>query len=66
MALVDYDSRILYSQTYSSPIQPVRKSPFRPDSTVAQSFSRQNMEMGFVPAFLKPFETKKVSLQEVY
>ncbi|KAF8810928.1 hypothetical protein BYT27DRAFT_6472408 [Phlegmacium glaucopus] len=56
-----YDSRILYTQTYSSPIQLARKSPFRSCSTVAQPFSRQTMETGFVPPFLKPFDAKRVS-----
>ncbi|KAF8810927.1 hypothetical protein BYT27DRAFT_7253232 [Phlegmacium glaucopus] len=60
---LDYDSRILYTQTYSSPIQLVRKSPFRPYSTITQPFSRQTMETRFVPPFLKPFDPKRVSLQ---
>lgn len=55
-----FNSRALYSQTYSSPVQPVRESLFRPYS---QPFLRHTTTKSFVPPFLKPFDTKRVSFR---
>jgi len=58
-----HDPRALCSQTYSSPMQPVRQSPFRPYSTIAQPFQRKTTENVFVPHLIKPFGTKKPPLR---